>query len=188
MFYSFFSSLPIKRIFPILTGCILILLLGVLVLGSRQYILYSQCTNAVATSDKLLFEFTALQKYLSESLVGGTNQVNVSRVSEKFEQLNAMTGELKTNTLVADSLKNGLASREDYVALVADLQMMQDNPAVLREKRFPSFSNSIPSTTGCKAFAYRLVIIPRLFSRDCTISLSVFLVSFSFSAAPYFTP
>lgn len=134
MYYSFFSSLPIKRIFPILTGCILILLLGVLVLGSRQYMLYSQCTNAVATSDKLLFEFTALQKYLSESLVG-TNQVNVSRVSEKFEQLNAMTGELKANTLVADSLKNGLVSRGDYVALVADLQMMQDNPAVLKEKK-----------------------------------------------------
>ena len=134
MYYSFFSSLPIKRIFPILTGCILILLLGVIALGTRQYMLYSQCTNAVATSDKLLFEFTALQKYLSESLVA-SNQVNVSRVSEKFEQLNAMTSELKANTLVADSLKNGLVPRDDYVGLVADLQMMQDNPAVLKEKK-----------------------------------------------------
>lgn len=134
MYYSFFSSLPIKRIFPILTGCILILLLAVLILGSRQYMLYSQCTSAVATSDKLLFEFTALQKYLSESLVG-TNQVNVSRISEKFERLNAMTSELKANTLIADSLKNGLVSRGEYVDLVADLQMMQDNQSELKEKK-----------------------------------------------------
>lgn len=122
---SLFAPPPIKRIFPLLTGCILILLILVIALGVRQYFLYHKCTLAVTKSDKLLFEYTALQKYLSESLTS-ESQVNLTRLSSEFERLNVMSGELQSNPLIPDGLKGKLISRTDFISLLADLQKALD--------------------------------------------------------------
>lgn len=147
MYRSLFSTLPVKKIFPFLTGCILLLLLVVLALGARQYLLYHRCSSVVITSDKLLFEYAALQKYLSESLVAD-NQVNISRLGEKFERLNTMTSSLQSSTIIADSLKSRLVPRSQYVSLLADLQMMQDNhpPSDPKKTALIRQLNSISST------------------------------------------
>ncbi len=125
---SLFSNIPIKKIFPLVTGCILILLSVVIALGVRQYFLYHQCNQAVAKSDKLLFEFTALQKYLSEALTSGS-QVNIPRLNDEFERLNKMNAELQANPLIPAGLKNNLISRTDFISLLADLQKLPDTDA-----------------------------------------------------------
>ncbi|WP_028585994.1 hypothetical protein [Desulfogranum mediterraneum] len=119
------SSLPLKRFFPAVTGCIFILFMVVLALGARQYLLYQQCSQAVEASDRLLFNYTALQKYISESLVSDT-QMNLSRLRDELNTLNTSTNSLRKSILIKDALKSSLVSRNELVTLLTDLQKLED--------------------------------------------------------------
>ena len=64
-------GLPLNRLFAAITAVVLACLLLVIALGVRQYLLYHRCQQAVAASDRLLFQFTAIKGHLNESLVLG---------------------------------------------------------------------------------------------------------------------
>lgn len=58
--FSRWSHWPLNRLFSAITTTVLVFLALVLVLGVRQYLLYHQCRDAVTSSDRLLFQFTAI--------------------------------------------------------------------------------------------------------------------------------
>ena len=75
---------PLQRIFQTITGLVLVFFTVVLILGVRQYLLYNQCRQAVAASDRLLFQFTTIKDHLNESLVKG-QEINLRNLSDELQ-------------------------------------------------------------------------------------------------------
>lgn|GEM_PF-947711 len=119
---------PLNRIFFGITATVLVFLALVLALGVRHYLLYHQCQQAVATSDHLLFQFTAIKDHLNESLILGKD-VNLQAFNGELQNLEKETEALTGNVLVPEGLKAALPSRLDLVGLEVRLRSIQDQRA-----------------------------------------------------------
>ena len=116
---------PLNRIFFGITATVLVFLTLVLALGVRQYLLYHQCQQAVATGDHLLFKFTAIKDHLNESLILGQD-INLQAFNGELQNLEKETESLTGNILVPEGLKAALPSRLDLVGLEVRLRSIQD--------------------------------------------------------------
>ena len=119
---------PLNRIFFGITATVLVFLTLVLALGVRQYLLYHQCQQAVATGDHLLFKFTAIKDHLNESLILGQD-INLQAFNGELQNLEKETEGLTGNILVPEGLKAALPSRLDLVGLEVRLRSIQDKRA-----------------------------------------------------------
>ena len=118
-------GLPLNRLFAAITAVVLACLLLVIALGVRQYLLYHRCQQAVAASDRLLFQFTAIKGHLNESLVLG-EAVNLQQLNGELQQLEEEADGLHRNLLVPEGLKPSLLSRVDLVNLEVRLRAVQE--------------------------------------------------------------
>jgi len=118
---------PLQRIFPLITGLVLIFLTLVLALGLRQYLFYNQCRQAVAASDRLLFQFTSIKDHLNESLVL-VETVNLRDLSDELQLLEKELGHLTDNILVPEGLKARLPARVELIGLEVQLRAIQEHP------------------------------------------------------------
>ena len=92
------AGLPLNRLFAAITAVVLVCLIIVMALGIRQYLLYSRCQQAVAASDRLLFQFTSIKGHLNESLILGA-EVNLQKLNNELQQfireLDALVAQIK---------------------------------------------------------------------------------------------
>lgn len=119
------AVLPLKRLFTAITVVVLAFLLIVIALGARQYLLYHRCQQAVAASDRLLFQFTSIKGHLNESLILG-EEVNLRTLNSELQQLEKEVEGLHRNHLVPEGLKPSLLSRVDLVNLEVRLRAVQE--------------------------------------------------------------
>jgi hypothetical protein len=122
------ASWPLNRIFFGITVTVLVFLALVLALSVRQYLLYQQCRQAVATGDRLLFQFTAIKDHLGESLILGED-VNLHAFNGELQNLEKEIEGLTGNILVPEGMKGALPSRVDLVGLEVRLRSIQDQRA-----------------------------------------------------------
>jgi hypothetical protein len=106
---------------------VLIFFTVVLVLGARQYLLYNQCRQAVAASDRLLFQFTTIKDHLNES-VARTAEINLRTLSDELQLLDKEVSYLAADALVPEGLKPLLPSRVDLIGLEVKLRSIQEQP------------------------------------------------------------
>ncbi len=92
---------------------VLACLLLVIALGVRQYLLYHRCQQAVAASDRLLFQFTSIKGHLNESLILG-EEVNLQKLNRELQQLGG-GGRAAPQPAGPEGLKPSLLSRVDLV-------------------------------------------------------------------------
>nr|WP_321466064.1 hypothetical protein [uncultured Desulfobulbus sp.] len=116
---------PLQRIFQTITGLVLVFFTVVLILGVRQYLLYNQCRQAVAASDRLLFQFTTIKDHLNESLVKG-QEINLRNLSDELQLLDKEVNHLSSDILVPEGLKPTLPSRVDLIGLEVQLRSIQE--------------------------------------------------------------
>ncbi|MGD9947035.1 MAG: hypothetical protein AB7U29_01000 [Desulfobulbus sp.] len=121
------SNWPLQRIFQTITGLVLVFFTVILILGVRQYLLYDQCRQSVAASDRLLFQFTTIEDHLNESLVQG-QEINLRNLSDELQLLDKEVGHLSADILVPDGLKPSLPSRVDLIGLEVQLRSIQEQP------------------------------------------------------------
>ena len=121
------AGLPLNRLFATITAVVLVCLCIVIALGIRQYLLYSRCQQAVAASDRLLFQFTSIKGHLNESLILGA-EVNLQKLNNELQQLEGEADGLHRNLLVPEGLKPSLLSRVDLVNLEVRLRAVQERP------------------------------------------------------------
>ncbi|MDX9834370.1 MAG: hypothetical protein RBT36_04050 [Desulfobulbus sp.] len=119
------TGLPLNRLFAAITAVVLVFLCIVIALGIRQYLLYHRCQQAVAASDRLLFQFTSIKGHLNESLVLG-EEVNLRSLNSELQQLEKEADGLHRNLLVPEGLKPLLLSRVDLVNLEVRLRAVQE--------------------------------------------------------------
>lgn len=120
-----FLRLPLRKTFLILTGITTLLLITVSVLGARQYLLYRHCEQMVASSRRLLFQFSVIQKHINESLII-RNTVNFKDVITEIENLEKSTREMGNDILIPEEFKIGFISQIDLVGLAVRLRAIQD--------------------------------------------------------------
>jgi len=116
---------PLDRLFFGITATVLVFLSIVLALGIRQYLLYDQCRQAVASSDRLLFQFTVIKDHLNEALILWTD-VNLRTLNSDLQHLEKEAEGLSRNILVPEGLKSSLLSRADLVGLEVRLRAVQE--------------------------------------------------------------
>lgn len=116
---------PLGRIFVVVTALVLLFLTTILALGARQFLLYRQCSQAVAAGDRLLFRFTAIKDHLDQSLVLG-QEVNLRAFNVELQELEAEAEQLTRNILVPEGLKASLPTRVDLVGLEVRLRAIQE--------------------------------------------------------------
>ena len=122
---SRWSHWPLNRLFAAITTTVLVFLALVLVLGVRQYLLYHQCRDAVTSSDRLLFQFTAIKEHLNESLLAGKD-INLRAFNGELQHLEKEVEGLTGNILVPEGLKGSLPTRVDLVGLEVQLRAIQE--------------------------------------------------------------
>ncbi len=121
---------PLNRLFVGITWAVLLFLAVIGALGLRQYLLYNQCSQAVAAGDRLLFRFTAIKDHLNESLMRG-DEINLHTVGDTLQHLDRDVTELTGNILVPEGMKAHLPSRVVLVGLEVRLRAIQE----LRQER-----------------------------------------------------
>lgn len=122
---AWWATWPLNRIFSTITAIVLIFLCIVMALAARQYLLYRQCRQAVVAGDQLLYQFTSIKGYLSESLVT-MQDINLQTLNRELRNLEKNAEELNNNILVPDAFKPALLTRADLVGLEVRLRAMRD--------------------------------------------------------------
>ncbi len=120
------AAWPLNNVFIGITGAVLVFLCIVCALGVRQFLLYNQCQQAMAASDRLLFQFTTIKGHLIESLIL-MEDVNLQALNGELQNLEKEAESLSRNILVPESLKATLVSRADLVSLEVRLRAIQDH-------------------------------------------------------------
>lgn len=122
---SLLPAIPLPKLFPLITACILLLFITVLLAGVHQYSLYHQCSKAVITGDRLLFQFTAVRDSICDSIA--TDKVlDLAGLSTTLEAVTSTAGKLENNLLLPDALKRHLFTSRDLVGILSSMQSIQN--------------------------------------------------------------
>lgn len=121
---NFLLNLELKKVFQIIVGLVIVLLVAITALGTKQYFLYKHCRQAVAFSDQLLFGFTSIKEHISETLLTG-GRVNVQEVSRDVQQFDKLIKEIGNDILIPREFKATFISQVDLVSMVVQLRAVQ---------------------------------------------------------------
>ncbi len=119
-------NLELKKVFQIMVGLVLILLIVITALGAKQYFLYRHCREAVALSHQLLFGFTSIKEHISETLLTG-NTVDIREISGEIQGYDEQINKIGDDILIPEEFKASFISQVDLVNLVVQLRAVQGN-------------------------------------------------------------
>ncbi len=144
---QFFLGLPLRKTLLTSTGVAILLLLGVSILGVRQYLLYQHCEQMVTTSQHLLFQFSTIKEHINETLLT-REQFGFKNLRAEIEELNVVVARIRDDILIPEEFKYGLVSQTDLIGLVVKLRTVQeaaDSPSV---EQLSALTTSLRSLHG----------------------------------------
>ncbi len=121
----FFLGLPLRKTFLATSGIAILLLIGVSVLGLKQYLLYQHCEQVVTSSKHLLFQFSAIKEHINEALITRKN-LQFKDISTEIEALGTDIEHIVKDVLIPENLKQGFITQIDLVGLVVKLRTVQE--------------------------------------------------------------
>lgn len=121
----FFLGLPLRKTFLATSGIAILLLIGVSVLGIRQYLLYQHCEQVVTSSKHLLFQFSAIKEHINEALIT-RKTIQFKDISTEIEALGIDIEKIMNDVLIPDNFKQGFITQIDLVGLVVKLRTTQE--------------------------------------------------------------
>lgn len=123
---QFFLRLPLRKTFLATSGIAILLLLGVSILGVKQYLLYRHCEQVVTSSNHLRFQFSAIKEHIHEALITRKN-FHFKDVSTEIESLGIDIEHIMNDVLIPDNFKQGFITQIDLVGLVVKLRSIQES-------------------------------------------------------------
>lgn len=123
---QFFLGLPLRKTFLATSGIAILLLIGVSVLGLKQYLLYQHCEQVVTSSKHLLFQFSAIKEHINEALITRKN-LQFKDISAEIEALGIDIERIVKDVLVPENFKQGFITQIDLVGLVVKLRTVQES-------------------------------------------------------------
>jgi len=117
-------NLELKKVFQIMVGLVLVLLVAITALAAQQYVLYRHCREAVSLSDQLLFGFTSIKEHISETLLTGA-RVDLQEVSKEIQAFDEQIKKIGADILIPKEFKGSFISQVDLVSLIVQLRAVQ---------------------------------------------------------------
>jgi len=122
---QFFLGLPLRKTFLATSGIAILLLIGVSVLGLKQFLLYQHCEQVVTSSKHLLFQFSAIKEHINEALITRKN-LQFKDISTEIEALGIDIEHIVKDVLIPENFKQGFITQIDLVGLVVKLRTVQE--------------------------------------------------------------
>ncbi len=143
---KFLHNLELRMVFQIIVGVVIVLLVAITALGTKQYFLYKHCREAVSLSNQLLFGFTSIKEHISETLLTG-GRVDVQEVSREIQGFEDQIKEIGDDILIPDELKASFISQVDMVSLVVQLRAVHgsEKPS---PRKMGELTSSLRSISG----------------------------------------
>jgi signal transduction histidine kinase len=139
-------NLELKKVFQIMVGLVLFLLIVITALGAKQYFLYRHCREAVSLSHQLLFGFTSIKEHISETLLTG-NKVDLQEISGEIQGFDEQINKIGDDILIPEEFKASFISQVDLVNLVVQLRAVQGNKEAT-PKQLSDLTSSLRSVSN----------------------------------------
>jgi len=139
-------NLELKKVFQIMVGLVLLLLIVITALGAKQYFLYQHCREAVSLSDQLLFGFTSIKEHISETLLTG-GSVDLPEISKEIQGFDEQIKKIGDDILIPQEFKASFISQVNLVNLVVQLRAVQGSKQA-SPKQLSDLTSSLRSVSG----------------------------------------
>lgn len=146
---TFLHNMELRKLFPILTGIVLLLLAAISALGIKQYLLYRHCDEMLAHSNKIIFQFTSIKEHINDSLVAGT-AINIPETSQELLSFDQDLKSIVDDILIPEEFKLSLVSQVDLMSLVVQLRTIMGSNAA------PSPEQGAKLTASLRSISNRL--------------------------------
>jgi hypothetical protein len=142
----FLHNLELKMVFQLIVGIVIVLLVAITALGTKQYFLYKHCRQTVFLSNQLLFGFTSIKEHISETLLTG-GKVDLQEISREIQGFDGQIKKIGDDILIPEELKASFISQVDMVSLVVQLRAVQGSEQPSPEK-MATLAASLRSVSG----------------------------------------
>lgn len=126
---SFFAHISLKRLASIFTLATLIFLLLVIVLATKQYLLYRQCESLVEESQHILFQFTGIKEHINERYLL-SQKLDTLKVIGEIQELDGALTRILDDVLIPEEFKLSFISQVDLIHLTVALRNLGDSTNV----------------------------------------------------------
>jgi len=133
-------------VFQIIVGVVIVLLVAITALGTKQYFLYKHCRETVSLSNQLLFGFTSIKEHISETLLTG-GRVDIQEVSREIQGFDGQIKKIGDDILIPEELKASFISQVNMVSLVVQLRAVQGSEEPSPQK-MATLAESLRSVSG----------------------------------------
>jgi hypothetical protein len=148
--------MELRKLFPIMTGIVILLLAAVTLLGIKQYLLYRHCDEILSRSNQIIFQFTSIKEHLNDSLVTNT-PINIQETSQELLGFEEDLKNIIDDILIPEEFKLSFISQVDLMGLVVQLRTIKD-------MRTPSAEQHAELTASLRAISNRLLGFHNLLS------------------------
>ena len=152
---SFLQNMELRKLFPIMTGIVIVLLAAITALGIKQYLLYRHCDAMLTHSNRIIFQFTSIKEHINDSLVAGTT-INIPETSQELLSFDQDLKDIVDDILIPEEFKLSLVSQVDLMSLVVQLR------TIMGKTSAPSPDQAAKLTAALRSINNRLLTFHNL--------------------------
>ena len=142
--------MELRKLFPILTGIVIVLLAAITALGIKQYLLYRHCDAMLTHSNRIIYQFTSIKEHINDSLVAGTT-INIPETSRELLSFDQDLKDIVDDILIPEEFKLSLVSQVDLMSLVVQLR------TIMGKTSAPSSEQAAKLTASLRSINNRLL-------------------------------
>ncbi len=142
--------MELRKLFPIMTGIVIVLLAAITALGIKQYLLYRHCDAMLTHSNRIIFQFTSIKEHINDSLVAGTT-INIPETSQELLSFDQDLKDIVDDILIPEEFKLSLVSQVDLMSLVVQLR------TIMGKTSAPSPEQTAKLTAALRSINNRLL-------------------------------
>ncbi len=153
--FTFLHKMELRKLFPILTGIVILLLAAVTALGIKQYLLYSHCEKILDRSNQIIFQFTSIKEHINDSLLT-EKTINIQETGKELLGFDQDLKNIIDDILIPEEFKLSFISQVDLMGLIVQLRAIKDNASP------PSAEQRVQLTTALRSINNRLFAFHKL--------------------------
>lgn len=118
--------MDLRKLFPSLTGIVILLLAAIAILGGKQYLLYRHCELILDRSNEIIFQFNSIREHVNDSLITG-KAIDIQVTGKELLGFDQELKGIIDDVLIPEEFKLSFISEVDLMGLVVQLRAIRDN-------------------------------------------------------------
>ncbi|NOQ46970.1 MAG: hypothetical protein GQ559_09930, partial [Desulfobulbaceae bacterium] len=144
---TFLQNMELRKLFPIITVIVVLLLAVIMALGIKQYLRYYHCEEMLTSSNQIIFQFTSIKEHINDSLVAGKT-INMQKVGQEILGFDEDLKSIIDDILIPEEFKISFITQVDLMNLVVQLRAITDQAAPLSSEQFCQLTTSLRSISN----------------------------------------